>query len=322
MIRRYDLAPLDGITRAVFRRVWHRHFGGADRYFIPFFSPTDQHILTNRDRREAGPENNAGLPAVPQVMTRCADDFLWAAELVADMGYPEVNLNLGCPSGTVVAKGKGAGFLARPDELDRFLETVFSAGLPIAVSVKTRLGLREEDEFPRILEIYNRYPIAELTLHPRVQKDFYQKPIHEEAFARVLPDCRLPLCYNGELRTVAQVEEFRGKYPAVSRLMFGRGLAADPALPRKLRGGEPASKEEIRRFTAALYRGYQEAYGSRGPAVQKMKELWFRLIGLFDDHERCEKRMRRLRSPEDYEAAEAEIFSACPLRTETGEFKP
>ena len=321
MIRRMDFAPLDGITRAVYRRVWHKYFGGVDRYFIPFFSPTDQHILTDRDRREVGPENNAGLPAVPQVMTCRAADFLWAAELAADMGYTEVNLNLGCPSGTVTAKGKGSGFLAKPAELDRFFDQVFSK-VKLPVSVKTRLGISDPAEFEALMDIYDRYPIACLTIHPRVQKDFYPKPIHEEAFARVLPDCRLPLCYNGELRTVAQVEEFRGKYPAVSRLMFGRGLAADPALPRKLRGGEPASKEEIRRFTAALYRGYQEAYGSRGPAVQKMKELWFRLIGLFDDHERCEKRMRRLRSPEAYEAAEAEIFSACPLRTETGEFKP
>ena len=233
-----------------------------------------------------------------------------------------MNLNLGCPSGTVVAKGKGSGFLARPDELDRFFETVFAANLPIAISVKTRLGLREEDEFPRILAIYNRYPIAELTIHPRVQKDFYQKPIHEAAFAQALPDCRLPLCYNGELRTVLRVAAFHEKYPTVDRLMFGRGIVADPALPRKLQGGGPATLEEIRRFTTALYQGYQTAYGSRGPASQKMKELWFRLLGLFDDHERCEKRMRRLRSPDDYEAAEAEIFATCPLRTETGDFKP
>lgn len=319
---RYYAAPMQGITTWLWRRTHQEMFGGVEKYYTPFFSPTRDQCIPERDWRDLDPAANRGVFVVPQLMTCWAEDFLWAARYLSDLGYPEVNLNLGCPSGTVVAKGKGSGFLARPDELDRFLETVFSAGLPIAVSVKTRLGLREEDEFPRILGIYNRYPIAELTLHPRVQKDFYQKPIHEEAFARVLPDCHLPLCYNGELRTVAQVEEFRGKYPAVSRLMFGRGLAADPALPRKLRGGEPASKEEIRRFTAALYRGYQEAYGSRGPAVQKMKELWFRLIGLFDDHERCEKRMRRLRSPEDYEAAEAEIFSACPLRTETGEFKP
>ena len=117
MITRCDLAPLDGITKIVFRRVWGRHFGGADRCFIPFFSPTPQHILTPRDRRELEPPEGAGLPQVPQVMTCKAEDFLWAAEAVRDLGYPEINLNLGCPSGTVTAKGKGAGFLAKPEEL-------------------------------------------------------------------------------------------------------------------------------------------------------------------------------------------------------------
>ena len=319
---RYYAAPMQGITTWLWRRTHQEMFGGVEKYYTPFFSPTKDRCVPERDWRDLDPAANRGVFVVPQLMTCRAEDFLWAAKYLADLGYPEVNLNLGCPSGTVVAKGKGSGFLAKPDELDRFFETVFAADLPIAISVKTRLGLREEDEFPRILAIYNRYPIAELTLHPRVQKDFYQKPIHEAAFARALPDCRLPLCYNGELRTAAQVAAFHEKYPTVDRLMFGRGIVADPALPRKLQGGEAASLEEIRRFTAALYEGYQAAYGSRGPAVQKMKELWFRLIGLFDEHERCEKRMRRLRSPDDYEAAEAEIFATCPLRTETGDFKP
>ena len=168
MIQRIDFAPLDGITRAVYRRVWHKYFGGVDRYFIPFFSPTDQHILTNRDRREIGPENNAGRPAVPQVMTCRAEDFLWAAELVADMGYSEVNLNLGCPSGTVTAKGKGSGFLAKPEELDRFFDQVFSR-VTLPVSVKTRLGIADPAEFEPLMDIYDRYPITCLTIHPRVQ---------------------------------------------------------------------------------------------------------------------------------------------------------
>ena len=144
MIQRYDFAPLDGITKVVFRQVYHRMFGGADRYFIPFFSPTDQHILTKRDQRELDPAANAGLPVVPQVMTRRAPDFLWAAEIVADMGYTEVNLNLGCPSGTVTAKGKGAGMLTDPEALDRFLDDVFSK-CPIAISVKTRLGMHSPE---------------------------------------------------------------------------------------------------------------------------------------------------------------------------------
>ena len=313
MIRRYDLAPLDGITRAVFRRVWHRHFGGADRYFIPFFSPTDQHILTNRDRREVGPENNAGLPAVPQVMTRCADDFLWAAELVADMGYPEVNLNLGCPSGTVTAKGKGSGFLAKPEELDRFFDRVFSR-VKLPVSVKTRLGITDPAEFGPLLEIYNRYPIACLTIHPRVQKEKYRGAVHLDVFGEALAASKNPVCYNGDLRTVEEVRALEARFPAVEAVMIGRGAVADPALLRKLRGGPAATKEELQAFMQELYREYQAFYGQVGTAAQRMREVWFYLIHLFEDAERLNKKLRRFKNPGEYEAIEEAIFRDLALR--------
>ena len=313
MIRRMDFAPLDGITRAVYRRVWHKYFGGVDRYFIPFFSPTDQHILTDRDRREVGPENNAGLPAVPQVMTCRAADFLWAAELAADMGYTEVNLNLGCPSGTVTAKGKGAGFLAKPEELDRFFDQVFSK-VRMPVSVKTRLGIQEPEEFARLLEIYNRYPIACLTIHARVQKEKYRGPVHLDAFAQALAESRNPVCYNGDLRTAAEVEALSQRFPSVEAVMIGRGAVADPALLRKLRGGPAATKEELQAFTQDLYRAYQAFYGQVGTAAQRMREVWFYLIHLFENADRLNKKLRRFKNPGEYESVEAAIFRDLSLR--------
>lgn len=313
MIQRYDFAPLDGITKVVFRRVWAAHFGGADRYFIPFFSPTDQHILTDRDRREIDPANNGGLPLVPQVMTCRAKDFLWAAEVVADMGYTEVNLNLGCPSGTVTAKGKGAGFLAKPEELDRFFDQVFSK-VRMPVSVKTRLGIQEPEEFARLLEIYNRYPIACLTIHARVQKEKYRGPVHLDAFAQALAESRNPVCYNGDLRTAAEVEALSQRFPSVEAVMIGRGAVADPALLRKLRGGPAATKEELQAFTQDLYRAYQVFYGQVGTAAQRMREVWFYLIHLFENADRLNKKLRRFKNPGEYESVEAAIFRDLSLR--------
>ena len=313
MIQRYDFAPLDGITKVVFRRVWAAHFGGADRYFIPFFSPTDQHILTDRDRREIDPANNGGLPLVPQVMTCRAKDFLWAAEVVADMGYTEVNLNLGCPSGTVTAKGKGAGFLAKPEELDRFFDQMFSK-VRMPVSVKTRLGIQEPEEFARLLEIYNRYPIACLTIHARVQKEKYRGPVHLDAFAQALAESRNPVCYNGDLRTAAEVEALSQRFPSVEAVMIGRGAVADPALLRKLRGGPAATKEELQAFTQDLYRAYQAFYGQVGTAAQRMREVWFYLIHLFENADRLNKKLRRFKNPGEYESVEAAIFRDRSLR--------
>lgn len=313
MIRRIDFAPLDGITKVVFRRVWHQRFGGADRYFIPFFSPTGQHILTDRDRRELDPAVNGGMPLVPQVMTRVAGDFVWAAEQVRDMGYTEVNLNLGCPSGTVTAKGKGAGFLAKPEELDRFFDQVF-AKIDMPVSVKTRLGIADPEEFGRLLEVYDRYPIACLTIHARVQREKYRGPVHLDAFAQALAESKNPVCYNGDLRTVEEVRAFEARFPAADAVMIGRGAVADPALVRKLRGGPAATKEELQAFMQALYRAYQDYYGQVGTAAQRMREVWFYLIHLFEDAERLNKRLRRFRSPGEYEEIEAAIFRDLPLR--------
>ena len=212
MIQTIDFAPLDGITKVVFRQVWSRYFGGVDRYFIPFFSPTPHHTMTPRDLREVDFAHNASLPSVPQVMTKNADDFLWACEVLRDMGYTEVNLNLGCPSGTVTAKGKGSGFLAHPEELAAFFDAVFARN-SLAVSVKTRLGYETPEEFRTLLEIYNRYPIACLTIHPRVRKEKYRGPVHLDAFADALAASRTPVCYNGDLRTVEEVRTLKAASP-------------------------------------------------------------------------------------------------------------
>ena len=311
MIERYDFAPLDGITRGVYRRVWQRRFGGADRLFIPFFSPTDQHVLTERDRREL--LGSPGIPQVPQVMTCRAEDLVWAAELLRDLGFTEVNLNLGCPSGTVTAKGKGAGFLAEPEALDRFFDAACGR-LCLPLSVKTRLGVRSPEEFARLLPIFDRYPITCLTIHARVKTEKYRGNVHLEEFAQALAQSRNPVCYNGDLRTVGETEAFAARFPAARAVMIGRGAVADPALFRKLRGGPPATRKELRDFLQELYAEYQRFYGQVGTAAQRMREVWFYLIHLFDDADRLNKKLRRFRSPGEYEAIEDAILRELPLR--------
>ena len=178
---RYYFAPMEGLTDSIFRKIHHKYFPGVDRYYTPFFSPTIHRTLTPREARELPPADSQPFKAVPQLLTKVSEDFLWAAEQCRDLGYAEVNLNIGCPSGTVTAKGKGSGMLRDPDGLDAFLDAIFS-GAPLPISVKTRIGFENPEEFPRILEIFNRYPIQELTIHPRVRKAFYNGPVEMDAF--------------------------------------------------------------------------------------------------------------------------------------------
>ena len=220
------LAPLEGVTDAVFRRVHRDCFSGVAKYFIPFVSPTQNLAFTARDLSILAPENGFG---VPQLLCKDAALFLWAAQALADMGYDEVNLNLGCPSGTVTAKGKGSGLLADVPALERLLDGVFARS-PLPVSIKTRIGYTRPDEFDRLLDVFARYPIHELIIHPRTRVEFYKGTTHREAFAKAHAALDRPLCYNGDLFCEEDCRELMRQFPNTRALMLGRGLIANPAL--------------------------------------------------------------------------------------------
>ena len=313
---RYELAPMEGITGLVFRQMHHRYFGGVDRYFTPFLSPGQNGTFNKKELAQVRPEDNQGMEVVPQLLTRRAEDFIWAARELEQMGYRQVNLNLGCPSGTVTAKGKGAGFLADPEGLDRFLDQIFGA-LEIPISIKTRLGMDSPEEFPRLMDIFQQYPVAELILHPRVRADFYRHPVRMEAFAQAAARCTLPLSYNGNLITAQDCHRLASQYPQVQALMIGRGLIANPALARQAKGGPPASRQELRLFHDGLYEGYSQAFRSRKNAICRMKDVWRCLLCLFEGTEKQAKQLRKAVEPADYEAQVAAIFRDLPLREQT-----
>ena len=312
---RYDFAPMEGITGALFRRLHHQFFPGVDRYYMPFLSPTRDHVFTPRELREILPENNPDAEVIPQLLTKVPEDFLWAAGELAAMGYQTVNLNLGCPSGTVVAKGKGSGMLADSSALDAFLDAVFSRA-PCAVSVKTRLGLSDPEEFGPLLEIYNHYPLAELIVHSRVQKDGYRHPVRLEAFAPILAASRHPVCFNGGLVTTQDCRDLVGRFSGICGVMIGQGLVANPALVRQIRGGPGADWEALRAFHEALFGGYSQLFGSAHNAMMRMKELWAYLIRLFRDSGPYAKRLRKARDPQTFSQAVDAVFQELELLPE------
>lgn len=306
---------MEGITGHIFRQVHHRYFPGVDRYFMPFYSPSQEHSFTRRAFQDLLPEHNEGLHAVPQILTRRAEDFVWAAEQLANLGYREVNLNLGCPSGTVTAKGKGAGFLAFPDELDRFLEEIFTHS-PLPISVKTRLGVNDPGQFSSLLDIYNRYPMTELMIHPRVRSDFYKGHARIEDFAAAVIASKNPVCYNGDITTIDSYQTLTHRFPSVESVMIGRGLVGNPALVRQLQGGAAPTRDELRAFHDELYEQYATAFGSRRNASLRMKELWFYLIHLFSGAERHVKALRKAADVAAFERAAYAIFQDLPLLEE------
>ena len=285
-----DYAPLEGVTGRDLREVHAACFPGVDRYWIPFLSPTSARQLTPRQLRELDPGSLGCDRLVPQLLTREAEDFCWAAEAIGDLGYREVNLNLGCPSGTVVSKGKGAGMLRDPAALDRFLEAIFSA-TPLPISVKTRIGLENPSEWETLLPVLARYPIRELTIHPRTRRELYKGGVHLDAFRRAAEVLPFPLRYNGNLFTPADVQTAETAWPKLAGVMLGRGLLADPALIVRCRGGQRdrAALVAFHEELAARYLSYMHPDGALLP---KFKELWLYLSLLLPD-ERPWKRLRK-----------------------------
>lgn len=318
---RISFAPLEGITGRVYRSIHRTMFPGLDAYYAPFFAPTGDSPLTGRVLAELDPERNPGVPLVPQLLTNRAEDFIAAARSLRELGYQEINLNLGCPSGTVTAKGKGAGFLQNPSVLDLFFQKIFNAEPDLCLSVKTRVGWAQEAEWPELLEIFNRYPLQTLIIHPRVRQDFYREPVRLSLFDYAVDHCTLPLCYNGDLTSPADHETLSVRFPKVTHWMMGRGLIADPSLGRQLQGGPRLSKEELRTFLDRILEAYQETLSGERPVLGKMKELWFYHAALFTDPARHLKAIRKAKTLTDYRFAADALLRDCPLNP-AGQFRP
>lgn len=309
----YYFAPMEGVTGGLYRRAHSRHFPGIDCYYMPFITPTQDHVFTPRELRNVAPEHNRGFRAVPQILTKNPEDFNWAARELFAMGYDEVNLNLGCPSGTVTAKGKGAGMLADPEHLDYFLDGIYSQTNG-NISLKTRLGMDDPEEFPRLLEIFSKFPVSLLIIHPRVRQDFYKHPVRMEAFEQALEQYSGTICFNGGLVTAEDCVKFQKKYPQVDHIMIGQGLLANPALVSQAKGLGAPEQNTLRAFHDELYHSYLEAFGSQRNTVFHMKEFWNYLSRLFEGAEKPLKHIRKAADSRSYEDAVEQIFRGCELR--------
>ena len=306
---KYYFAPLESITDATFRRLHHKYFPGIDRYYMPFISPTIHRCLTHREARELPGADSVDFLAVPQLLGKNADDMLWAIDTCGSLGYSEVNINLGCPSGTVVSKGKGSGMLADLDNLDSFLEQIYTrASLP--VSLKTRIGMTEPEEFEHILNIYNQYPVCELTIHPRVRKAFYKGPCDLEVFQMAVEQAKMPLCYNGNLNSKADILDIHDRFPSVDAVMIGRGLVADPGMLSP--GG--TTRDTLEAFLSELSETYCVLFGSKRNAIYRLKDNWHYLIALFDGAEKPWKELRKTTDYDRFCAITQEIMHTLPMK--------
>lgn len=317
------MAPLEGVTGFVFRNAYEEFYGKGrvDKYFIPFISPNKSKGYTTREQNDIRPEHNVGINTVPQIMANDPGLFLEAAAMLKDMGYREINLNLGCPSGTVVSKFRGAGFLARPLELDSFLDKVLSSPVMknMLMSVKTRTGLNSHEEFRLLLEIYNDYPFSEVIIHPRVRTDYYKNTPDMEIFKWAVEESRNPVCYNGDIFTIEDYTRFTELCPEVDRIMLGRGFVGNPGIIGQIGHKEtPQGSEEdgvksadtLKRFTDRLLNDYIRVMDNEVNAMHKMKEVWIYINQFNPGNEKAFKKIKKSHRLSEYQAGVEEFVNS------------
>jgi tRNA-dihydrouridine synthase len=298
---------MEGVTGYIYRNAHHSFFDNIDKYFAPFIVANQGGSFKSREINDILPQNNEGLCLIPQLLTNNAEDFIHTSKKIKQLGYNEINLNLGCPSGTVVSKNRGSGFLSKRRELDVFLEEIFAK--PVTkISIKTRIGKDHPEEFYELMQIFNKYPLEELIIHPRVQKDYYKNSPNLKIFREALAVSKNPVCYNGDIFNADAYNDFTAAFPGVETLMLGRGLLTNPGLLSDIASGIKLDKKLLKEFHDKIYEDYKKIlFGDRN-VLFKMKEVWFYMIHVFSDNAKYAKKIKKAERLHDYDEAVSSLF--------------
>ncbi len=285
-------APLEGITTYTYRNTHAEFFGGCDAYFAPFITPSDNEKLSIKSLRDIVPEKNKGIRLIPQVLTNQSQSFIKFENKIKELGYKEININLGCPSGTVVKKNRGSGFLRDPEGVDCFLVEVYEQS-GLKVSVKTRSGFSSGQELENLMQIYNKYNMEELIIHPRTRIEYYKGEPDMAAFDAAVRISKNPVCYNGNVFSVQDYKIITEKYSEVERIMIGRGAIANPGIFREIRGGRRTETAELLEFTQVLAERYLGVLGSEVYTLHKLKEIWMYTMWMYPDEKKLLKAIKK-----------------------------
>lgn len=305
---KYYLAPMEGITGYIYRNSYEKFFHNIDKYFTPFIVTNKSRSLKTKELRDVLPENNKGMNIVPQILTNDSEGFINTTRKLQQLGYNEVNLNLGCPAGTVVSKNRGSGFLAKREDLDIFLDEIFKID-HMKISIKTRIGKDTPEEFYELIKIYNKYPLEELIIHPRTQKDFYGNKPNLEVFKDALSLSTNPVCYNGDIFTADDYNELTKAFPEVNTVMIGRGILANPGLMNEIKNNTFIDKEVLKDFHDEILNNYIELFNEDRNAIFRMKELWGYMIYIFSNNKKYAKKIKKSQKLSDYNEAVLSLFA-------------
>ena len=323
-----SLGPFQGITDAPFRNVFKRHFGGVDKFYTPFFTGIhkEEHAK-NLQGEEIDPRYNNVETLTPQILSTDADEILRFAKQCQQLGYKEINLNMGCPFPRVANKKRGSGLLPYPDKVENMLDRVFDE-IDIKFSVKCRLGYFNPEEIDAIIPVFNKYPLSELIIHPRIGKQLYKGEADVERFRALMPSINAPLVYNGDIVSVESFVRINGilnggpstgsgACKTVEQFMLGRGILAHPFLAEQIKNdiADTADKtERLHNYVLDLYEDRLRHAGGSPKVLGRMKELWSYLMNSFEEPQVVWRKIKKINALKEYEDAVETIFKEIPIK--------
>jgi len=304
-------SPLQGFTDFRFRNAFNNIFGGIDTFYAPYIRLNGNLAIKASYERDLLPENNVGLELIPQIITNDAEEFLFVAKYVQQLGYKELNWNLGCPYPMVTKCGMGSGLINDPERIDNILKKV-QAESDIIVSMKMRLGYENTEEILQVLPILEKYPIKNVAIHARIGKQLYKGGVHLDAFQECINQTKLKLYYNGDITSVAKFHEMQERFPSIDHWMIGRGLISDLFLPSMIKSNTtqyPKNKLELfKEFHDTLFQNYSESLSGSSHLLLKMYHLWEYFSVLFSNPRKALKKIKKAGSIKNYQAAVNEIL--------------
>ena len=336
-----SLGPFQGITDAPFRNVFKRHFGGIDKFYTPFFTGIhkEEHAK-NLQGEEIDPRYNDVETLTPQILSTDAEEILRFAKQCKELGYKEINLNMGCPFPRVANKKRGCGLLPYPDQVEAMLERVFEEIGDMKFSVKCRLGYFNPEEIDAIIPIFNRFPLSELIIHPRIGKQLYKGEAEVERFKALIPCINAPLVYNGDIFSVESYYSISetindgpltgsGTCKTIDQFMLGRGILANPFLAEDIKASVIARRndeaiqtntldchaslamtrtERLHAYVLDLYEDRLRHAGGSPKVLGRMKELWSYLMNSFEEPQVVWRKIKKINALKEYEEAVETVF--------------
>ena len=315
------LAPMRGITTMHYRKAFVHHFQGLDAEMAPFISTVNAERINPKLLKDVLPSTNSGLPLIPQLIGNKADDFVQMAIALHDLGYGEINWNLGCPHKPIRKKRRGSGLLPYPDTVDTILDQVCGRS-PCRISVKVRLGVSSPSELMKLIPVFNRYPLSEVVIHPRTAEQMYTGTVDLDAFEEAFQALELPVCYNGDINDLAFFQALETRFPTLGKFMLGRGLLANPFLCEEIK----ANHAHLRRceltpaqvcgrvariigFHDELVASYEAVLHGDQPVLGKMKEFWTYQATHLSNGRKMFKKLKKTQHLATYKAIVSEFLA-------------